>query len=130
MRRCGVGSQWTFASMAWNKSKVIHASSFWPRWMCGSAGASACRSLSSAHPSKKPSDHGDTASLGIAIARDHRKSRSRTQAAKMSSIFHRSPAIQAGGRAPMERQPIDNIAREIPPDTDARFPEKPVEDRW
>ena len=37
--------------------------------------------------------------------------------------------VEADGRAPMQRQAVAKIAREVPPDTDARLAEEPVEDR-
>jgi hypothetical protein len=47
----------------------------------------------------------------------------------MPSGLRRSPVVEADGRAPMERQAVAKIAREVPPDTDARLAEEPVEDR-
>src|SRR5580693_10215245 len=47
----------------------------------------------------------------------------------MPSDLRRSPVVEADGRAPMERQAVAKIAREVPPDTDARLAEEPVEDR-
>src|ERR1700675_629789 len=49
--------------------------------------------------------------------------------AKIPSGLRRSPVVEADGRAPMERQAVAKIAREVPPDTDARLAEEPVEDR-
>jgi hypothetical protein len=36
----------------------------------------------------------------------------------MPSGLRRSPVVEADGRAPMERQAVAKIAREVPPDTD------------
>jgi len=47
----------------------------------------------------------------------------------MPSGLRGAPAVEADGRAPMERQAVAEIAREVPPDTDARLAEEPVEDR-
>ena len=40
-----------------------------------------------------------------------------------------APVVEADGRAPIERQSVAQIAGEVPPDTDARLAEEPVEDR-
>jgi len=45
------------------------------------------------------------------------------------SGLRRYPVAEADGRAPIKRQAVAKIAREVPPDTDARLSEEPVEDR-
>src|SRR5215471_14886570 len=53
----------------------------------------------------------------------------RTWVRKKPSGLRRSRVVEADGRAPMKRQAVAKIAREVPPDTHARLAEEPVEDR-
>src|SRR5215469_15286398 len=53
----------------------------------------------------------------------------RTWVRKKPSGLRCSRVVEADGRAPVERQAVAKIAREVPPNTDARLAEEPVEDR-